>query len=303
MGQNKTSKQLFYYFLLIIVSVIWGSGFIATQMAVDADLSSSFIMFNRFAVASTIMVVMFNKELKSLTAKQVKSGVIIGVLLFGGFYTQTIGIRYTTPANNAFLTAICVIMVPFLYWILSNKKPETKTIVSSFICLLGIGFLSIKLDQGLNMSFGDIITLAGAFFFACHIAAVAHYAKDLGTKKLMMLQMTTAMVLSFVVFVTDKSNFTAYTKVNGVLAVFYLGLMSTCICFFLLTYVQQFVSPTKTAIILTAEALFGGLFSVMLGFEAFNYQLLIGGGLIFTSVLITEMKMPILQKSRKKVLS
>lgn len=47
MGKQKI--QVLSNISLLLVAIIWGSGFVASQMALDANLSSAFIMFVRFA--------------------------------------------------------------------------------------------------------------------------------------------------------------------------------------------------------------------------------------------------------------
>ena len=128
---------------LLVVAIIWGSGFIASQMALDAQMSSAFIMFVRFAIAALIVGIVFHKDLKKNMKKEhIKGGLLIGTFLFLAFYVQTVALQYTTPSNNAFITAANVVIVPFLWWAISKKKPGAKFIVSSFLCLLGIGIFS-----------------------------------------------------------------------------------------------------------------------------------------------------------------
>ena len=63
MGKQKI--QVLSNISLLLVAIIWGSGFVASQMALDANLSSAFIMFVRFAIATIIIGVVFYKDLKA----------------------------------------------------------------------------------------------------------------------------------------------------------------------------------------------------------------------------------------------
>ena len=101
---------------LLLVAVIWGTGFIASQMALDANLSSAFIMFVRFAIAALIVGLVFHRDLKQQLKKEHwKGGFLIGTFLFFAFYVQTVALQYTTPSNNAFITAANVVMLVVLY--------------------------------------------------------------------------------------------------------------------------------------------------------------------------------------------
>lgn len=69
MGKQKI--QVLSNISLLLVAIIWGSGFVASQMALDANLSSAFIMFVRFAIATIIIGVVFYKDLKANMKKDI----------------------------------------------------------------------------------------------------------------------------------------------------------------------------------------------------------------------------------------
>ena len=46
----------------------------------------------------------------------------MGAALFIGFSLQIIGLQYTTPSKNAFLTATNVVIVPFIAFLICRKK-------------------------------------------------------------------------------------------------------------------------------------------------------------------------------------
>ena len=48
--------SLFAEFGCLEVAVIWGSGFIASQLAIDAGLSAPVIMALRFSIAAALML-------------------------------------------------------------------------------------------------------------------------------------------------------------------------------------------------------------------------------------------------------
>ena len=88
--ENK-KVQMLSNLSLLLVAIIWGSGFIGSQMALDANLSSEFIMFVRFAIATLIVGVVFYKDLrKNMKKEHIKGGIMIGLFLFLAFYVQTI---------------------------------------------------------------------------------------------------------------------------------------------------------------------------------------------------------------------
>lgn len=284
--KNKTN--LWVTLGLLVVAIIWGTGFIATQIAIDEGLSTSFITFLRFAVASLVLGVSFSKDIKGMNKLDIKMGLIAGGFLFLGFTLQTTGLNFTTPSSNAFITATSVVMVPFLSWLILKEKPQNKVFVAALVCLAGIGMLAFGPGEGIKLGVGDAFTLACAVAFALHTVVMGKFAPQMNSNLLTFLQLSTAGVFSFIMFMIIDRDFSAFLSIKGVLAVVYLGIFSTFIAYTIQTICQRYASPSKVSIIISTEALFGSLFSVILGYEAFTYFLFIGGAAIIIAMLIIE---------------
>lgn len=284
-------KGIFADISLIIAAIIWGSGFIATQMALDAGYHPFTTLFLRFLVATVIMGIFFYKKMSKEDWKNIGPGLVVGIFLFLGFAAQTTGLLTTTPSNNAFLTAVNVVLVPFIGFLIFRDRPKRKSVIGAIVCFIGIGLLTYKPGGGSSLSVGDFLTLLCALFFAFHIVAVGHYAKRVNTYFLVFIQMLVATVCSFLCMLVVGQNVTdLYQGAQGFTAVMYLGLFSTCVCFFIQNMAQRFTSSTKTAIFLSLESLFGTAFSVLLGYEPITATLFVGGLLIFSAIIITEVK-------------
>ena len=284
--KNKTN--LWVTVGLLVVAIIWGSGFIATQIAIDEGLSASFIMFVRFTIASMILGGTFRKDIKTMKKRDLKLGIIAGILLFLGFTLQTIGLAFTTPSANAFITATSVVMVPFFSWVAFKEAPEKKAFIGAIVCLGGVSIIALSSGGGLKLGVGDTFTLFCAIAFALHTVSMGQFAPRMNSNILTFLQITTAGILSFVMFMVIDRDFTAFTSIRGLLAVLYLAVFSTCVAYSIQTVCQRYASPTKVSIIVSTEALVGSIFSVMLGFEPFTYFLFIGGIAIILAMLIIE---------------
>ena len=153
---------------LFIVAIIWGGGFVATQAALDGGLTTSQIMTLRFFISAVLMTVIFFKQIKNnLSMGTIKVGVILGICLFLGFFLQTLGLNYTTPSKNAFITSVNVVIVPFIGLLLYRRKIDKFGMASSFMAIIGIAVLSLSADFTVNL--GDVLTLLSAFGFAFQI--------------------------------------------------------------------------------------------------------------------------------------
>lgn len=272
---------------LVLVTIIWGSGFIATEYVIKANWSTSLIMFTRFTIAAIILGIVLNKNILKINKTEIINGTIAGMFLFLGFYTQTLGQTMTNVSNVAFLTATNVIMIPFISWLISKNKPKLQTILLVSLALLGVGVLSFESGR-FSLGVGDILVLLGAFFFATQIAYLEKATKDSDPVRINFMQILTATVLSSISFAVNSQGIQGANVREGILPILFLGIFSTCICFLVQTSAQKYVSASKVGIILSLEGVFGGIFSVVLGFETLTVKLVIGGTLIVVASIMSN---------------
>ena len=271
---------------LIIVTIIWGGGFVASDIALK-ELSPFTIMFFRFLIATVLMGLLANKKITTITKDELLCGFVLGTALFAGFALQIVGLKYTTPSKNAFLTATNVILVPTIAYFIGRKRLDKKSIAGSIMALVGVGILSLQSD--FSVGIGDLLTLLGAVGFAFQIYLTGVFAERIRPSILNFLQMLTAFILSFLGLLFSVGIILDVSR-QGIYAIIYLGAISTTLCYFLQTTSQQYVDETKAAIILSMESVFGTLFSVLILSEKITPRMIIGGIMILSAVLISELK-------------
>lgn len=277
--------------LCLLTAAIWGTGFIASQVAIDAQMSAALIMTLRFAIAALVMLAVCLPKLRRLCPRDLRLGGLAGVFLFGAFYAQIIGQQNTTVSHCAFLTATNVVMVPFIVWAVSRRRPASRTFALTATTLIGIGVLSIAPgDVPFGLHFGDAMTLLCALLFALHITTLGWATRDADVMLINLIQLATAAVISAaVLFLADRDALAAANLRPGLPAVIYLGLFSTCLCYFLQTLAQKYTTPAQAGVLLSTEGLFGSVFSVLLGLEAPAANLVVGGLIIMASILLMEL--------------
>ncbi len=272
---------------LLLTAVIWGSGFIGVRFAGNSGFTPELILFSRFAVASLTSFLIFRKKIRGFTKAELIYGTLTGFLLFTAFYFQTIGIRNTTTSNNAFLTSVCVIVVPFFEWLVFKKRPRPMVFASALIAITGVYILTGA--GGLKaLNLGDIQTLTGSMLFSCHILFLSIAVKKVDTVKLLFLQVASCTVFSAAAVAALGGLLLPQDidVLRGTLCVVYLGIFSTCLAFLMQTAAQKISSPTTVTVILSTEALFASIFSVAIGDEPLTSSLIIGGIIIMSAVLL-----------------
>lgn len=271
---------------LLFITIIWGGGFVVNDIALGI-MSPFEIMTLRFLVASILLFCICMKQLKNITKEEIMAGVWLGIFLFAGFAFQTVGLKYTTPSKNAFLTATNVVFVPFIAMCFYKKKVNKQSLLGALMAIAGAGTLS--LDRNLTLGFGDSLTLMCAVCFAFQIFLTGNFAGKYRASILNLVQMVVAFVLSFVTLLIS-GDINLQISRPGIISVMYLGILGTTVAFLIQTVAQKNVDETKSAIILSMEAVFGSLFSIMILKEAINIRMIIGCALILGAVIVSETK-------------
>lgn len=282
--ENK--KTLYADLSLFLVAIIWGSGFVVTKNALD-HLTPYYLLFFRFIISAIVLSIIFFKKIKKASMKDIKAGVIVGLFLFGGFAPQTVGLQYTDAGKQAFITATNVVMVPFIYWGISKKRPDKFDVIAAFLCLMGIGVLSLNSD--LTIGYGDFLTLLCAIMFAFHISSTGYFAKESDPYVISIVQLGTAGILSLIfALLFEGTKFSIQSE--AIIPILYLSIFSTMFAFLIQTIAQKYTNSTHAAIILSLEAVFGSTFAIIFLKEDFTIRFLIGCMAILISVITSETK-------------
>lgn len=274
---------------LFIVAIIWGSGFSMTALALN-NYSTFQVMALRFTIAFVVLLVLNSHKLKTINKEEVKRGIVIGVILFLAYFFQTYGLAFTTTSKNSFLTAVNVVIVPFIAWAVTKKGLSLNACAGAMVSLIGIGFTSFAGGVGeLTFNFGDILSLICAFFFGAHIFYTDYFGKNIDTWKVMVLQMGASSLLSWlsVIFTGDTD---LILTTSAFIPILYIGLVTTLVSYGLQTASQKHTTSGESAVILSTEGFFGMFFAVLLLREPVLPAMIIGGLLIFAGILIVELK-------------
>lgn len=298
--ENKKAKML-SNFSLLICAMIWGIGFVATDAALKSGIGPYYVMTFRFLIAFVLLAIIFINKFKKIRKRDLFAGTVIGIALFAAFAFQTVGLQYTTPGKQAFLTGSYVVVVPFLYWIITKKAPDKFQITATILCVIGTAFLTLD-GNGLSLTKGDNLTLISALFFALHIVIVEHYTKECDPITLTILQMAVAGILSYGFALVTKEPIPVNIPSAGYASVFYLGAISTMVAYMIQNVSIKYTTSTEAAIILCLETVFGSLFSVLLLSEKFTGKMVLGCAIIFIALITAQTKLSfIFNKGKVKV--
>ena len=280
--------------LLLTAALIWGSSFIVMKSAVDF-LTPAVLLLIRFFLASIFLGIAFFPKMRRFTKKQVLGGMLTGVCLFFAYYVQTWGLAYTTPGKNAFLTAVYCAIVPFLVWIFYHKKPDMYNFIAAFLCVIGIGCVS--LDGHLSMNIGDLLTLCGGFLYALHIICIKRFSTDVEGGPFTAFQFIGGTIVAGIMsLLVEDISIMKMIQPSIYMQLFYLAFFATAVTMFCQTTGQKCTSECRASLILSLESVFGVFFSVLFYGEILTLKILLGFIIIFIAIVISETKLSFLKK-------
>jgi drug/metabolite transporter (DMT)-like permease len=298
--------------VMLLVTILWGATFVIVKESLT-DVSSMLFIAIRFSIAGLILLPLAIKYKKFFTMESILAGGIIGLLLFGGFATQTVGLKFTTATKSGFLTGSAVVMVPILQTLIEKKRPSLGAIVGVIIVFIGILLLSsggnsvfnIFEELGSNFNIGDMLTLVCAFFFALYIIYIDVYTKKYEHNVLILVQIITTAFLAFLfsfIFSAVNIESTKFLLTNNLLfGLFYTSLFATLITTYLQTRYQNLISPTKASIIFSFEPVFAALFAFFILNEKITNLGYVGATLIFTGLIVSEILDKFIRKDEQRV--
>ena len=283
---------------LFAAAFLWGLSFVIMKNILT-NVPTLYILAFRFCGAAIILLPACIHKLKKLDRAYLLSGILMGAAILLGYIFQTYGLQLTTPGKNAFLTSAYCVIVPFLYWVFIRKKPDKYNVAAAAICIVGIGFIS--LDGSFNIGAGDVLTIICGFFYAFHILVTAKAVADRDPVALAMLQFFTAGVIALIcalIFESPPSGAGA----ADILGLVFLTVVSTAGCLLMQVFGQKYTPPSQASVIMTLEAVFGVLSSVILFDEILTFRLITGFALTFAAVIISETKLSFLRNKKNNEL-
>lgn len=267
---------------LISVAVIWGAAFVLMKPAIEKQPIFDFLA-SRFTIATLVMILIRPSVIKKLTPDMLKVGVPVGVLLGGGYITQTIALQETTAAITGFLTGLYVVLTPIFAWLAVKQKIARKVWAGVALATVGLALISIN---GVSIEVGQIWGVICAALFAAHIVGLGAWSPGRDAYALTVVQLGTSAVVCWVGALVD--GYQPPPSGDVWFAVLFTAILATALAFFVQTWAQGIMDASRVAIILTSEVVFAAAISVAVGQETLTLKVLAGGVLMVAAMLLVE---------------
>ena len=283
--------------LLIITAMIWGFAFVAQRSGME-HLGPFTFNAIRFALGGTSLIPLLllsqkrkfdnNNFLPFISDKiLLKSGLVAGIILFAGASLQQGGIVYTSAGKAGFITGLYIILVPILGMIF-KQNTSYGTWIGAVVASVGLHLLTIK--TGFSIDPGDLLVLISAFFWAAHVLWIGRVSPNTDPIQLAFFQFIICSLLSLITaLITEVS--TLQNIVDAMYPILYAGVASVGIAYTLQVIAQRDAHPSHAAIIMSLEAVFAVLGGWILLNESIEFRGLIGCGLMFAGMIISQISL------------
>ena len=270
------------------MTAVWGVTFPLVKSAVEQIPPYTFNAL-RFALAAVVLGAATLPSLRRLSARGWRHGALLGVALFAGYAFQTVGLQYTDASNAGFVTGMFVVFTPLLGAALLRQSPGGAAIVGAALAMVGLALLTLGPSFGPRG--GDVLILGCAVAVAAHIVGLGAWSNLHDAVALTVVQLAASALLhtGFAV-VLDAGRAPITWDVSVVVALLVTALLASAAAFWVQTAAQRVIPPTRTAVILTMEPVFAGLFGFLLLDERLSARGWLGCALILCGMLVAELR-------------
>ena len=306
--------------ILLLTAFIWGAAFVAQSAGMDYVEPFTFMAArNVFGVLTLLPVIWVLNRRPAISeeglrlaenrehhngegslSKKTKSpflpdkitligGVWCGIVLVVADGFQQVGIIYTTAGKAGFITALYIIIVPFMGLLIGKR---IRKIIWLCVVLSIAGFYLLCINEKLSVSKGDLLELFCAIFFALHIIVIDYFLeKGADSVKMSCLQFCISGLLSFAVtMVLESPTLDALWAAKW--PILYAGVLSSGVAYTLQIVGQKYTEPTIATLIMSLEAVFAAVTGWLLLHEAMTGKEIFGCALVFASVILAQIPLP-----------
>jgi drug/metabolite transporter (DMT)-like permease len=275
--------------ILLFAAAVWGVAFLFQKSAMDHVGPLTFIAA-RGLLAALALAPLAIKERRDAAGPPGRGFWLIawwgGVAFFVAAWLQQAGLLTATVTNTGFLTALYVVITPFLAWGWSGKAPNPIVWPAAALSALGTWLLG----GGTLAAFspGDILVAIGAVGWAAHVVitgSAARFARPIGFTATQFAVVGALAAAGATVLETGTMDGLA----RAALDIAYVGLLSSALTFTLLTVALQHTPPSEVAVIVSLETVFAAVAAYLVLGERLSHLGWVGATMIMLAVLLIQL--------------
>ncbi len=303
------NRKLLGNVLLLLTAMIWGTALVFQRagMALVGPFTFNAVRI-ALAAVSVGLVALFQwrrekaspparteEEQRAYNRNTLAGGIFCGFFLCVACTVQQVGLVYTTAGKAGFITAMYILLVPVIGFILFRRKNTWLVRVAVLLGMAGLYFLCMT--EELRFSQGDALVCVSALFYSFHILCCGHFVPRGNPIRISAIQFAVAAVLSAAAAVITED--TGIEKVlSALVPILYCGVISGGIGYTLQIIGQKYTDPTTASLLMSTEAVFAASIGAVFLHERMSVRELFGCALMFAAVVLVQIPVP--EKARQE---
>ncbi len=297
------SKRLLGSLILFVTAMIWGLAFVFQRQSMDHigpyTFTAGRMILSALVLLPTVMVsdalakkggrlpsrVLSPEAFAVYKRHTLKGGVICGLLIVFSNTAQQIGLVSTSAGKAGFITALYVLLVPFLGFLIFGKKPRLIELLAVAAGTFGLYLLCMNGSYSLEK--GDLYLLLCALGFAFYILSCDYYANRADVIRISFIQFAVAAaVLTAAALIIERPSWEDIRP--AALGIAYCGVFSGGLGYTCQIIGQKYAQPTEASLIMCLESVFSVIFGWLILGEKLSARELTGCIIMFAAIAAVQ---------------
>lgn len=288
--------------LLLLAATIWGTAFVAQKDAHAAQWPALFTSI-RFGLTGLLLLPLALREAARASPEQHTSGherilaVLVGLALCAAGTIQQVAITTSSATHGGFLTAIYVVFVPFVAWLLNGIAPRAIVL---WACAVALGGAWLLAGAGslAAWSRGDQLLLLADVFWALQITLIGKFQGRVNRPFLLCVTQFAITSVGAGIAALFGAHPPWHDIELAIPAILYTGIISGGVAYTAQIVAQRYTPPAEAALIMSLESVMATIAgAVMLG-ERLTVIATVGCALILCSAVMCEVVPTLLGRRR-----
>lgn len=280
------------------MAIIFGMSFMFSKMALENHSPVELISF-RFLLAFLVMslLIVFRVLKVDFKGKNMKNLFYLSLaqpILY--FLFESYGIKHSSSSQAGIMVALIPIFVAVFGFIFLSEKASAAEVFFILLSIFGVAFIAYAKASDASSSPLGIAYLMGAVFTASAFNIISRkistqFTSVERTYSMMFFGAAAFNLINIFIHIKDRTMMEYFEPLNDptfLIALLYLGILSSIIAFFLVNYSLTYLEASKASVFTNLATVVSIITGVVFLNESFALKQLLGSAMILTGVFGTQ---------------
>lgn len=268
---------------LLALTTAWGSTFFLTKDLLTRIPTLDFLGV-RFAIAALVLLALAPRSVSRMSRRALAQSALLGLLYGVAQILQTAGLDRTPASTAGFVTGLYVVLTPMLAAPLLHTRIGGLSWAAVVLATAGMGVLTL---DGLHVGGGELMVLGSAVLYALHIVGLGAWSRRADALGSSIVQLVVIAAISLAG--AAPGGVALPRRGDDWVSLLYMAVVVAALGLLAQVWAQAHLPPTRSAVIMAMEPVFAAVFAVAFGGEHATGRMLLGGLMVFSAMVLTEL--------------